>query len=266
MRIACIDDESYALENFKYLCKDIDEIEEVVCFDNYIELLDHMRINGISLVFADINMPGISGLELIKYIKSIDENIEVVFVTGYDEYALEAFDVGAFGYILKPCSAEKIREILSKCRRMNIQRKQKRMEIKAFGRFDVFVDGKAIYFSNKKAKELLALLVDRRGGIVTMEQAIDALWEDRAFDDSTKTLYRIAAKNLRDTLAKEDCAHVLRESRGQRSLDMADVKCDYFDFINNPLENRELFDGEYMSDYSWGEFTLARILSLIDKY
>jgi len=264
MKVAYIDDELYALENFKYTCKDIEEIENVECFDNYMELLDYLKYNDVSLVFADINMPGVNGLELIKYIKDIDDNIEVVYVTGYDEYALKAFEVGAFGYILKPYTVDKVKKVIEKSEKLHISRSKKLVEVKTFGRFDVFVDGKTLFFSNKKAKELFALLIDRRGGIVTMEQAIDILWEERLLDDSTKTLYRIAAKNLRDTLAKEGCVDVLIESRGQRSLDIKKIKCDYYDFINEPSKNKYLFNGEYMSDYSWGEFTLAKLFNLIN--
>ena len=246
MKVAYIDDELYALENFKYTCKDIEEIENVECFDNYMELLDYLKYNDVSLVFADINMPGVNGLELIKYIKDIDDNIEVVYVTGYDEYALKAFEVGAFGYILKPYTEDKVKKVIEKSEKL-------------------YSKQKFIYDSDyKKAKELFALLIDRRGGIVTMEQAIDILWEERLLDDSTKTLYRIAAKNLRDTLAKEGCVDVLIESRGQRSLDIKKIKCDYYDFINEPSKNKYLFNGEYMSDYSWGEFTLAKLFNLIN--
>ena len=210
-------------------------------------------------------MPGVNGLELIRYIKDIDDNIEVVYVTGYDEYALKAFEVGAFGYILKPYTADKVKKIIEKTEKLHISRSKKVIEVKAFGRFDIFVNGRSLFFSNKKAKELFALLIDRRGGIVTMEQAIDVLWEERLLDDSTKTLYRIAAKNLRDTLAKEGCADVLIETRGQRSLDVKKIKCDYYDFINEPSKNKYLFNGEYMSDYSWGEFTLAKLFNLLNK-
>ena len=260
MNVAYIDDEPYALENFKYTCDRVEDIKSVACFDNYIELIDYIRQTDVSIVFADIHMPGITGLELAREIKKIDETIEVVFVTGYDEYALKAFEVGALGYILKPYNKDKVEDIVSKVKRMRTPRKQTaKLEFKTFGRFDVFVGGKAIQFSNRKAKELLALLVDRQGGNVTMEQAIDALWEDRPFDDSTKTLYRIALKNMRDTLAKENCGDILIESRGQRSLDVKKVKCDYYDYLEGTSDAPK-FQGEYMSDYSWGEYTIAKLM------
>lgn len=264
MKIAYIDDEQYALDNFKYMCKDIEGIESVECFDNYIELLNYLKFNDVALVFSDINMQEINGLELIKYIKGIDDAIEVVYVTKEGKYALQAFEVGAFGYILKPYTSDKLQAPIEKMKKLYLQRRQKIIDVKAFGRFDVFINGKSVFFKNKKAKELFALLIDRRGGVVTMEQAIDTLWEDRPMDDSTKTLYRIAAKSLRDTLAEVNCADVLIESRGQRALNLEKIKCDYFDFVNDPVKYRYLFNGEYMSEYSWGEYTLAKLFNMLN--
>ena len=196
----------------------------------------------------------------MEHIRKINEKISVVYVTGHDEYALNAFDVGAFGYILKPCNAPKIEKIISRFElTRNYPKGRKIIEIKTFGRFDIFINGNAIHFSNKKAKELLALMVDRLGGTVTMEQAIDILWENRPFDEKTKNLYRIALKNLRDTLKQADCIEVLVETRNQRSVDFTKVKCDYYDYVNAKEKNYDMFSGEYMSDYSWGEYTLAKL-------
>lgn len=263
MRIAYIDDEPIARDNFQYTCGKIVDISSVECFDNYIELLDFVRMGKVDLVFADISMPGLDGLELMQYIKEANDKVEVVYVTGYDEYALKAFDVGAFGYVLKPYSVDKIQQILDRFKKVthfSKESKKQTVEIRTFGRFDAFIDGQVIHFSNKKAKELFAILVDRLGGTVTMEQAIDILWEDRPYDEKTKNLYRIALKNLRDTLEHAGCGDILIESRGQRSINFANIKCDYYEYVKNPEKNAETFSGEYMSDYSWGEYTLAKLM------
>ncbi len=260
MKIAYIDDEPLARENFLYTCGKIEGISSVECFDNYLELLNCVKFGGVNLVFADINMPGLDGLELMQHIKEANEKVEVVYVTGYDEYALRAFDVGAFGYVLKPYTVEKIRQVIDRFKKVTHFSNRRVIEIKTFGRFDAFIDGQVIHFSNKKSKELFALLVDRLGGTVTMEQAIDILWEDRPYDEKTKNLYRIALKNLRDTLEQAGCVEILVESRGQRSINFANVQCDYYEYVKNPEKNEEAFQGEYMSDYSWGEYTLAKLM------
>ena len=262
MRIAYIDDEPIARDNFKYTCERIEGIASVECFDNYMELIDYVKTGKVNLVFADISMPGMDGLELMQFIKGANDKVEVVYVTGYDEYALKAFDVGAFGYVLKPYNVEKIKQIIERFKKVTHFSSNSIVEIRTFGRFDAFVDGQVVHFSNKKSKELFAILVDRLGGTVTMEQAIDILWEDRPYDEKTKNLYRIALKNLRDTLEQAGCANILVESRGQRSINFANIKCDYYEYMKNPEKNEDMFNGEYMSDYSWGEYTLAKLMDV----
>lgn len=72
--------------------------------------------------------------------------------------------------------------------------------IRTFGYFDVFVDGVPILFRSEKAKELLALLVDRRGGYVSSSEAISILWENEPLSDQTRSRYRKVAMRLKDTL------------------------------------------------------------------
>ena len=93
-----------------------------------------------------------------------------------------------------------IREVLERAKLLSARQK-KRVYIRTFGRFDVFIDGQAVYFSNTKAKELLALCVDHRGGTVTIEEAADKLWENRVYDSRVKNLYRKAVMQIRQLLA-----------------------------------------------------------------
>ena len=95
----------------------------------------------------------------------------------------------------------------------------KRIVIRTFGYFDIFVDGETIPFSCKKAKELLALLVDRRGGFVTTGDAISYLWEDECTEKRIKDKFRKVVKELRRTLNAYGIERVLhrvnQESRIQ---------------------------------------------------
>ena len=60
MRVVYIDDEPYALENFKFVCDKIERISHAECFDNYIELLAYIQNNQVDMIFADISMPVLS--------------------------------------------------------------------------------------------------------------------------------------------------------------------------------------------------------------
>lgn len=255
MNVAYINKEKYEVENFKYLCQDLEEIDNLECFTDREEFLIYIKNNNVKLVFLDTDW------ELFEKIKEIDERIAISILTSDKKQSMRAFEVGAFGYNLKPYTSGDIQKVVVRLKNIIDNRKIKDVRIKAFGRFDIFVDGKALYFSNKKAKEFLALLVDHRGGVVTMDETIDILWEDRVPDDRTKALYRMAVKNLRDTLKSAGCDDILVEARGQRSIDFSRIDCDYYKFFNDPKRNRQLFSGEYMTEYSWGEYTLAKIFA-----
>ena len=137
--------------------------------------------------------------------------------------------------------------------------------IRTFGYFDIFVDGKAVTFSNRKSKELLALLVDRNGGAVTSDEATGILWED-ATDTNARARYRKVAMNLNRTLEQYGIGDIIINSHGTRSLDIAKVECDYFGLLKGDAKYRSKFSDAYMSNYSWAEETLASLLIMTEEH
>lgn len=265
MKIACLDDDEAAVERFLRLCGNKDTvISSAKAFTNKMQLFSFLKNEECNIVFSE-TVIGSSPLHgIISEIRKPSSVTEVVFLTKYSDYALDAFEAEAMGYILKPCTDDKIKKAVNRYLKFYPEYEKKLVSVRTFGRFDVFSGGKIIHFSNKKSKELLALLIDRFGGSMRMEQVIDTLWEDRTYDESTKALYRIALKNLRDTLSKYGCRDILIETRGERSIDVARVDCDYYKFTRDPEKYSELFTGEYMLDYAWGEYTLARIVRIAE--
>ncbi len=263
MHIIYLDNDNTAQNHFMQLCTELSLNHDITLLHNTLELTEHIKNNKADLIFTEALVDGTEIFPLCETIKTYCEKTCLVLITNTTDYAEQAFDNGFFGYIKKTCTTEKLHRIFERYSQVHPQ--DRKIEIKTFGRFEVFSDGKAIHFSNKKAKELLALLVDRRGGFVTMEQAIDTLWENRAYDECTKTLYRTALKNLRDTLTKSGCADILVEKRGQRCINKDRISCDYYNFIDDPSHFSQLFNDEYMIDYSWSEFTLAQIVKIYEK-
>ena len=133
------------------------------------------------------------------------------------------------------------------------------MSIRTFGYFDVFVGNKPISFRNKKAKELFALLVDRRGGYISSEEAISFLWEDEPVSPVTLARYRKVALRLKNTLEEFGISDVVETVDGKRRLVMERVRCDLYDYLSGKEEYAQLFKGTYLSNYSWGENTLAEL-------
>ena len=139
------------------------------------------------------------------------------------------------------------------------QPQDRTVSIRTFGYFDVFVGSKPISFRNKKAKELFALLVDRRGGYISSEEAISFLWEDEPVSPVTLARYRKVALRLKNTLEEFGISDVVETVDGKRRLVMERVRCDLYDYLSGKEEYAQLFKGTYLSNYSWGENTLAEL-------
>ena len=139
------------------------------------------------------------------------------------------------------------------------QPERPKVSIRTFGYFDVFVDGRPIAFRNEKSKELFALLVDRRGGYVSSEEAIGFLWEDEAANSVTLARYRKVALRLKNILEEHGIADIMESVNGRRRLVTDRVQCDLLDYLSGKEEYAQLFKGNYLTNYSWGETTLGEL-------
>ncbi len=131
--------------------------------------------------------------------------------------------------------------------------------IRTFGYFDVFVGDKPIAFRNKKSKELFALLVDRKGGYVTSEEAIGFLWEDEPANTVTLSRYRKVALRLKNTLEEYGITDVIETVDGKRRIVTGKVECDLYNYLSGKEEYSQLFKGSYLTNYSWAETTLGEL-------
>lgn len=112
IKCVIVEDEFPAREELKYFINNFDGVELEKEFDNPVDALKYLQGNKIDVVFLDINMPELDGMSLGKIISKMDENIKIVFITAYRDYAADAFEIKAFDYILKPYSDERIKEVL----------------------------------------------------------------------------------------------------------------------------------------------------------
>ncbi|MCO5260053.1 MAG: response regulator [Crocinitomicaceae bacterium] len=106
-----IDDERLAREELKSLLKNYPQIDIISEAKNGKEGIEFINELAPDLLFLDINMPGITGFDLIKQLEEIPL---VVFITAYDEFALKAFEVNALDYILKPVDPSRLNETIKK--------------------------------------------------------------------------------------------------------------------------------------------------------
>ncbi|MFK4784505.1 LytR/AlgR family response regulator transcription factor [Fusobacterium sp. MFO224] len=108
-----VEDEMPAREELKYFLKKWEELNLIKEFDNPVDTLKYFQNkNDIDIVFLDINMPSIDGVSLAKLLVKLKDNIKIIFVTAYKEHAIDAFEIKAFDYILKPYSEERIDKVI----------------------------------------------------------------------------------------------------------------------------------------------------------
>ena len=118
-----------------------------------------------------------------------------------------------------------------------------------FGSFGLLVDGKAINIRSEKARELLALLIEKRGAFLSAREAITTLWECEP-DDTSRARYRKVASRLNAELQRNGIDFIVENDRGARRIVPEYIECDYYDYRDGIREAT----GDLLPEYSWSEY------------
>ncbi|SRR3712207_1948330 len=116
MRCVIVDDEFPAREELKYFIDKCSGIELLQEFGDSMDAFEYLQEYAmeVDILFLDIDMPELNGLSLGKIIRSLNPSMKIIFVTAYREYAVDAFEIQAFDYLLKPYSENRIEKLLSR--------------------------------------------------------------------------------------------------------------------------------------------------------
>jgi two-component system, LytTR family, response regulator len=114
MNCIIVDDEYPAIQELNYLISNFSSIRILEKFDDSIKALEYVQTFPVDVIFLDINMPKLDGLTFSRVIKTLKNRPLLVFISAYREYAVEAFEVAAFDYILKPYSESRITDTLQR--------------------------------------------------------------------------------------------------------------------------------------------------------
>ena len=180
---------------------------------------------------------------------------KIIFSTGYEQYALDAIQLRCSGYLIKPITAEAVQKELDHIKKQPIN--GKKLTVKCFGSFEVLCNGRTLNFKRKKAKELLAVLVDRNGAGMTGKQICAVLWPEDSDDSKNMDYFRHLMQDLRNTLDTVGAADALCQEGYQYRIDPTQISCDYHNYLQYGTPT---FLGEYMTQYSWAEATCGLLL------
>lgn len=288
MKIILVDDESLPLARLKKLLlnSDIEGIDIVGAYINPLEAFEKIQILQPDVVFLDIEMPGLNGLVLGEKIQELVPNTHIVFATGFDQYAIEAFNVHAIDYLLKPVQKKRLQKTLQRLQQLlggksaNLKHST---SIELFGGIrGVLADGQVqtMKWRTAKAKELFAYMIYRHDEIIYRDTILDLLWPDSDIAKATKQLYT-TIYTIRQTLKKYGLTSIsisspLFDSGYKLAID--DVRIDVEDWLEQlkalqPLGLHTLaahehvfhaYTGKYLGeqDYLWAESERERLKRL----
>lgn len=114
MKCIIVEDEFLAREELKYFIQNFSSIDIVGEFEDGLEALKFVQNNKMDVVFLDINIGSVDGVFIAQNISKFSEKPYIVFITAYREHAVEAFEIEAFDYILKPYDEARIKSMLKK--------------------------------------------------------------------------------------------------------------------------------------------------------
>ena len=260
MNTITVDDGSLVVTAIVNILKNIDKTGnhfKAYSAENALEIIESEKID---VAFLDIELQGANGLELAKKIQEKNQFINIIFITGHKEYSYEAHEIYATAFLLKPITKEKIEEALKHLRYQIPKENTNQLDINCFGIFNVLYKGVPLKFERSKTKELLAVLVDKRGAMCDSDTLIAYLWQEKPNSASVKSQLRVLISDLMHTLTKlglEDCIFRSRDSIG---INKEMVNCDYYSFLEGDPFAIHSFREEYMTQYTtWSRETELKL-------
>lgn len=283
MKVILADDERLALEVMERMIREIDSFEVIGKYTNPHLALEAIFRDVPDVVFLDIEMPEITGIELAERIRSRLPATKVVFVTAYDSYAVKAFELSAIDYLLKPVKRERLAEtakrLLEKAEKELIHTEDRPVIIRCFQVLQIELpahrtEQASIRWRTSKAQELFAFLVHQRGQLVRKDTLLDILWPESDWKKGYTLLYT-AVYQIRKMLENAGVhMRILSYDEGYQ-LEMNQAKLDVAEWeqgireapplsaatLPEHLSLLELYRGDYMADnaYIWAESERQRL-------
>ena len=257
-----VDDENLILrDEARTLQAVVGEDSHIHTVDNYKDALDIVGQVHPYVVFLDVDMPEMSGLDLSRKIEEISPDSNIVFVTGYQKYGIDAWRTKASAFLLKPAKKEDFEEALKMLRKpvSGDGKVKPKLEFHCFGNFEVFYEGKPLLFKRRHCKEFIAYLIDKHGASVSADELRSIIWGEEEDTEAKKSYIRTLASDIRRSFALCDAKDIFMNNHGVYSIDTTHIYCDLYEYEAGRLP-KEYFHGEYMNQYGWAEETCAMLM------
>lgn len=283
MKAILIDDEKPALQHLERLLLKDGRLEITGKYTSARRGLEHLEREKADIVFLDIGMPEMNGLEAGEYIAGLDRSTRIVYITAYSEYAIEAFELNAADYLLKPVTSQRLSKTLERLE-IRIEQNEARVEtlpepaaavkqlsILCFKRLE-FMDstepGRKMQWRTSKAQEVFALLLHNRGQWILKDTIVDWVWPDFQPEKAVTNLHT-TVYHIRKLLKAWDMDVQVEFSQERYRLTKENVLLDLEEFeqgyCSTSVESEEewarreavlsLYRGDYLEEhhYDWAE-------------
>jgi len=273
MNVIIVDDDKAMLLIMKKMLKKIEGIDIVNTFNDTRNVIGFIKEFKIDMVFLDISMPEENGLELARKVLETSPSTDIVFTTSHREYAVEAFDICAFDYIVKPVLPERLKRTVKRAlekRAGSVEKvliKEKKLSVYLFGGIDVSSESLGtVKWISAKSLELFVYLLLKEGRNISKNVIIEEIFFDMPLKNAENYL-KTAIYQIRKSLEPYSSTPLLISNNGSYQLDFSEFYVDVMDFekrlskiqkidsenINEALFIEKLFVGELLGDrvYYW---------------
>lgn len=291
MRAVLVDDELSALTYLERVLLKIDDVTIVGKYINPYEAIAQVKHDKPDIVFLDIEMPGISGIEVAESIQSSFPEAHIIFITAYDEFAVKAFELNAVDYILKPIKPDRLHKTLQRVSKSNKQRKaldttNKKPIVLAFQALSFALENDLsatlnVRWRTSKVRGIFVFLLQHRGQVILKDTLVDLFWPSLDIEKGYTQLYS-TIYHIRKTLSESNVdIHIINLDNGYK-LDMNGVTLDVEEWETGITETQNvdsktlpihqqlltLYRGDYLAneEYVWAENERERLKMLWVKH
>jgi two-component system LytT family response regulator len=283
VKVIIIDDEKAMHLIMKRMLAKISDIEIAASFQETAAAFSYLAEHDVDLVFIDISMPRETGLEFANRLRESGKLMKLVFVTSHKQYALPAFDVYAYDYIVKPVNQERLNrtvqralsEMHSETAKADQVSSTTRVMFNCLGGMEIrSVQNRIVKWNSSKSAELFGYLLMHKGRLVSRARLIEDIFGDMPLKNAEVYLNTTVYK-LRKLLDSYGLKESLHSDGSHYALDLNQIQVDILSFeegckqlavidhtnIEQALELEQLYAGDLFGDraFSWAWSEIERL-------
>lgn len=268
-KVILVDDDELALSIMKYQLKRYPDIKVEDVFTNPFDALKKIKVSNPDVVFLDIDMPQLKGMDVASRIMEINQDTKIVFVTSHTQYALDAFELNAIDYLIKPVSKKRLEKTIQRLfKKKSVVVPQnlttKSLEINCLGPFQIkWTEDAPLKWRSAITRELVAFLIHYKDSNMSKDRILDELWPEDNMKTTVPRLYsgiHYIRKSLEDYHIKKEFIELggkycIRLGSGVKTdatlFEEAVAAIDAHTDINTIEAIQAMYKGEYLEGEAW---------------